>query len=45
MDDNSTSVTNKEDMQEISLKNWLKNKKTIVLLIFTALTNIGNVHG
>lgn len=42
MDDNSTSVTNKEDMQEISLKNWLKNKKTIVLLIFTALTNIGN---
>ncbi|EGM2364052.1 hypothetical protein IRP16_004452 [Salmonella enterica] len=43
MDDNSTSVTNKEDMQEISLKNWLKNKKTIVLLIFTALTNIGNV--
>ena len=43
MDDNSTSVTSKEDVQDISLKNWLKNKKTIVLLIFTALTNVGNV--
>lgn len=27
MDDNSTSVTSKEDVQDISLKNWLKNKK------------------
>ncbi|EDL3630066.1 hypothetical protein O4K15_004511 [Salmonella enterica] len=43
MDDNSTSVTSKEHVQDISLKNWLKNKKTIVLLIFTALTNVGNV--
>ncbi|EIE7147070.1 hypothetical protein LDV76_004660, partial [Salmonella enterica subsp. enterica serovar Ohio] len=43
MDDNSTSVTSKEDVQDISLKNWLKNKKTIVLFIFTALTNVGNV--
>lgn len=43
MDDNSTPVTSKEDVQDISLKNWLKNKKTIALLIFTALTNVGNV--
>lgn len=32
MDDNSTSVTNKEYMQEISLKNWLKNKKPLYYL-------------
>ncbi|EIL42438.1 hypothetical protein ECO10026_03802 [Escherichia coli O26:H11 str. CVM10026] len=32
MDDNSTSVTSKEDVQDISLKNWLKNKKPLYYL-------------
>ncbi|HFG6592183.1 TPA: hypothetical protein ACGHH5_003199 [Salmonella enterica subsp. enterica serovar 1,4,[5],12:b:-] len=42
MDDNSTAGATTKGAKSNSFKDWLKNKNTIALLIFTALTNVGN---